>query len=147
MEIILSQDIPKLGKIGEVVKVKDGYARNFLFPQKLAYAATQVNLRKIEREKKSRQDKYEQEKQEAQSLADKLNKTSCTVNVEVNDLDKLYGAVSISDIVKALELEGHHIDKKNIVVEKPIEELGIFEVGIRVHPEVIAKIRLWVTKK
>ena len=124
MEIILSQDIPKLGKIGEVVKVKDGYARNFLFPKKLAYAATQVNLRKIEREKKSRQDKYEQEKQEAQSLADKLNKISCTVNVEVNDLDKLYGAVSVSDIVKALEVEGHHAVNYELVSSflKKIEE-------------------------
>ena len=147
MEVILTQDVSPLGKVGEIIKVKDGYARNFLFPQKLAYIATQENLRKIEREKQKIQAKYEKGKQEAQLVADKLNKVSCTVNVEVNDIDKLYGAVNLSDIVKALEVEGYPIDKKNIIVEKPIEELGIFEVGIRLHPEVIAKIRLWVTKK
>jgi large subunit ribosomal protein L9 len=80
-------------------------------------------------------------------LAEQLGKTSCTVTVEVNDLERLYGSVTETDIVKALEVEGFNIDKKDIVIEKPIEELGIFEVGIHLHPEVTAKIRLWVAKK
>jgi len=76
-----------------------------------------------------------------------LAKVACSVAVEVNDLEKLYGSVSDLDIVRALELEGYSIDKKSIILEKPIEELGIYEVGIKLHPEVTAKLRLWVTKK
>lgn len=147
MEVILSQDVQKLGKVGEVVKVKSGYARNFLFPKKMAYVATPANLKRIEQVEKKRRLQYEREKVEAEKEAEKLSKISYTVNVEVNDLEKLYGAVSETEIVKALEMEGFKVDKKNIVTEKPIEELGIFEVGVKLHPEVTAKIRLWVTKK
>ena len=147
MEVILSQDVQTLGKLGEVVEVKDGYARNFLIPGKLAYMATPANLKRIEQQEKKRRSQHEQEKQEAETLAEKLNKVSCTLSVEVNDLDKLYGAISETDIANALEVEGFTVDKKNIVIEKPIEELGIFEVGINLHSEVTTKIRLWVTKK
>ena len=147
MEVILSQDVHALGKLGEVVKVKNGYARNFLIPKKLAYMATAANLKRIEQQEKNRRLRHEQEKQESATLAEKLGKVSCTLSVEVNDLDKLYGAVSEADIARALEIEGFAIDKKAIFMEKPIEELGIYEVGINLHPEVTAKIRLWVTKK
>ncbi len=147
MEIILSEDIQALGKLGEVVKVKDGYARNFLLPRKLAYAATPSNLKRIEQQEKKNKAQHEQAKKEAEELAKKLNKASCTLSVEVNDLDKLYGAVAEADIAKALEVEGFTVDKKDIVIEKPIEELGIFEIVINLHSEVTAKIRLWVTKK
>lgn len=147
MEIILSEDIQALGKLGEVVKVKDGYARNFLLPRKLAYAATPSNLKRIEQQEKKNKAQHEQAKKEAEELAKKLNKASCTLSVEVNDLDKLYGAVAEADIAKALEVEGFTVDKKDIVIEKSIEELGIFEIVINLHSEVTAKIRLWVTKK
>ena len=147
MEVILSKDIDVLGKLGEVVKVKDGYARNFLIPRKLAYIATAANLKRIEQQEKNRKIQYEKNKKEAEELADKISKASCTVSVEVNDLDKLYGAISEIDIAKALEIEGFTVDKRTIVIENPIEELGIFEIGVHLHPEVTAKIRLWVTKK
>lgn len=147
MQVILSQDVATLGKVGDVVKVKEGYARNFLIPKKLAYVATQSNLKRIEQVEKKRKARYAQEKGEAEKLAEKLNKVSCTVNVEVNDLEKLYGAVTEAEVIKAIEVEGFEIDKKQIVFEKPIEELGIFEVGVKLHPEVTAKVRLWVTKK
>ena len=147
MEVILSQDVDALGKLGQVVKVKDGYARNFLIPRKLAYAATASNLKRIEQQEKNRKIQYEKDKKEAEELAGKLSKASCTVSVEVNDLDKLYGAISEIDIAQALEVEGFTVDKRTIVIENPIEELGIFEIGVHLHPEVTAKIRLWVTKK
>ncbi len=147
MEVILSQDVPKLGKVGDVVKVKEGYGRNFLIPHKLAAVATPGNLKRIEQLEKKRKVAHEHQKVEAEALAEKLNKLSCTVNVEVNDLEKLYGAVSEPDIVKALEAEGFDIDKRQITIEKPIEELGIFDGCIKLHAEVTAKIRLWVTKK
>jgi large subunit ribosomal protein L9 len=147
MEVILSKDVHKLGKAGQVVKVKDGFARNFLFPQGDAYLATPANLKRIEQLQKKQKAQYEEQKKQAEILADKLSKVSCTVSVEVNDLEKLYGSVTEGEIVKAIEAEGFTVDKKDIVVEKDIDQLGIFEVGVKLHPEVTAKIRLWVTKK
>jgi large subunit ribosomal protein L9 len=147
MQVILSQDVLKLGKTGEVVKVKEGYARNFLIPRKMAWVATPQNLKKIEQMEKKRKVQYERQKADAQVLAEKLNKLSCTVSVEVNDLERLYGAVTETDIIKAIEAEGFKVERGQIVLEKPIEELGIFEAGVKLHPEVTAKIRLWVTKK
>ena len=147
IEIILVKDIGALGKMGDVVQVKNGYARNYLIPRKLAYHATTANLKRIEQQKAKEAKLYASERQEAEELAKRLSKTSCTVTVEVNDLEKLYGSVSEVDVVQALEVEGISIDKKAVVLEKPIEELGIFEVGIKLHPEVLAKIRLWVAKK
>ncbi len=147
MEVILCQQVPKVGKIGDVVKVKDGFARNFLLPRKLACPATPENKRRVEHEKTARLKEYEASKKEAQELAEKISKVSCTVTVEVNDLEKLYGSVSEIDIAHALEVEGLKIDRKIIELEKPIEELGIFEVGVKLHPEVTAKVRVWVAKK
>ena len=147
MNVILFKEVDHLGKVGDVVKVKDGFARNFLFPKKLAYAATPDNLKRIEQQKAKQAALDAQKKKEAEELAEKLNKLSCTVTVEVNDLDKLYGSVTEADIVKALDVEGFSIDKKAIVLEKTIGELGIYDVGVKLHPEVVAKIRLWVAKK
>src|ERR1044072_5737453 len=141
MEVILSQDVKSIGKTGEVIKVKDGFARNYLLPNKLAYLATPSNLKRIELQEKQRNAQSQQMRQEAEALAEKLNKVSCTVNVEVNDRDKLYGSVVDADIVRALEVEGFSIDKRNVLIEQPIEELGIFEVGVKLHPDVIAKVR------
>jgi large subunit ribosomal protein L9 len=147
MELILCQDVASLGKCGQLVKVKPGHARNFLLPQKLACVATPANLKRIEQQKAKQQAQYEATKKEAEALAEKLSKVSCTVVVEVNDLDKLYGSVSETEIAKALEVEGHKIDRKLIVLDNPIDALGIFDVNINLHPEVTAKIRLWVAKK
>ncbi|MFA5088871.1 MAG: 50S ribosomal protein L9 [Candidatus Omnitrophota bacterium] len=147
MEVILCQDIEKLGKVGDVLTVKEGYARNFLFPKKLAYAATSANLKKIESERKKKNELEKKTREDAEELAQKLGKVSCTVTVEVNDLEKLYGSVTEIDIAKALEEEGYSIDKKAIILEKSIEDLGIYDVSIKLHPAVIAKVRLWVTKK
>jgi large subunit ribosomal protein L9 len=147
MEVILSQDVKNLGKTGDVVKVKDGYARNFLFPNNFAYVASPSNLKRIERLAQKKQEEYKKEKQVALDLADKLGKISCTVSAEVNDLEKLYGAITEAEIIKAIEVEGFTIDKKQLEIEKPVDELGIFEIGVRLHPEVSVKIRLWVTKK
>ncbi len=147
MEVILTQDVENLGKMGQVVKVKDGYARNLLLPRNLAYTATPSNVKRIEQEKKKQAEQYEKKKQEVIALAEKLSKVSCTVNVEVNDLEKLYGSVSDQDIVLALKEEGFTIEKRCILLEKPIEELGIFDVAVKLHQDVTANIRVWVTKK
>src|SRR3989338_6049251 len=143
MEVILTQDVDKIGKEGQVIKVKDGFARNFLLPQKMAFEASPSNLKKIEQQKKKRLIKFEEEKKKALDMAEQLSKVSCTVNVEVNDLDRLYGSIKETDVVKALSEEGYTFDKKDIVFDKTIEELGIFDIGIKLHPEVTAKVRLW----
>ena len=147
MNIILMENVEKLGQVGDVVKVKDGYARNYLLPRQLGMPATTGNMKRIEKEKSKRLAIFEAEKKEAEQKAEILSKVSLTIAVEVSDQEKLYGAVSESEILHALEAEGHKIDKKSLVLEKPVDDLGIFEIGVKLHPQVIAKIRLWVTKK
>src|SRR3989338_4877293 len=147
MEVILSQDIKAIGKAGDVVKVKDGFARNYLLPRKAAYLATPANLKKIEQQKVKRAAQEQEEQTKAQETAEKISKVSCNVSVEVNDLEKLYGSVTQADIIKSLAQEGYEVDKNDVLLDKPIEELGIYEVNVRLHPKVIAKVRVWVTKK
>lgn len=147
MEVILCHDVESKGRVGDVVKVKEGYARNYLFPNRLAMPASKANLKKIEQARLKREEEYQKEKQSATQRAEELNKISCTVSVEVNEQEKLYGSVTEAEIVSALEAEGQSVNKKDIILDKPIDELGIFDVGIKLHPEVVAKIRLWVAKK
>jgi large subunit ribosomal protein L9 len=147
MEVILCHDVANLGKAGEVVKVKDGFARNYLIPRQVALAATKENLKNAEKMKVKMVAVYEEKRKEAEAIAEKIAKVSCTITVEVNDQEKLYGAVSEADILRALEQEGFIYERKDLVLEKPVEELGIFDVGVRLHPDVIGKFRLWVTKK
>src|SRR5436309_2292613 len=138
MQVILMDNVEHLGKVGDVVKVKDGFGRNYLLPREKAMLATPANIKRIEKEKTKRLALYEEEKKKFQAEADVLSKVSLTVAVEVNDQEKLYGAISETDILKALEAEGHKIEKRNLVIAKPIEELGIFEIGVKLHPEAIA---------
>ena len=147
MNIILMENVEKLGTVGDVVKVKNGYARNYLLPRQLGMPATAGNIKRVEKQKALRLAAFEAEKKEAQQKAESLSKVSLTIAVEVNDQEKLYGAVSEAEILDALEAEGQKIDKKSLVLEKPVDDLGIFEIGVKLHPQVIAKIRLWVTKK
>ncbi len=147
MEIILSKSIEKLGRVGDVVKVKDGYARNYLLPKNLGVAATPGNIKKIAQLKAKEAALYQERKKEAQALAEKISKVSITLAVDVNDLEKLYGAVTETEILNGLEQEGYAFERSQLVIEKPVEELGIFEIGINLHPEVKGKFRLWVTKK
>ena len=147
MNIILMENVEKLGQVGDVVKVKNGYARNYLLPRELGVPATEGNVKRIEKEKTKRLAIYEAERNEAQLKADELSKVSLTITVEVNDQEKLYGAISESDIIDVMHKEGLKIDRKALVLEKPVDDLGVFEIGVKLHPQVIAKIRLWVTKK
>lgn len=147
MEIILSKNIEKLGRVGDVVKVKDGFARNYLLPKNLGVPATSGNIKRIAQLKAKEATLYQERKKEAQAVADKLSKVSITVAVEVNDLEKLYGAVTETEILFGLEQEGYTFERSQLLIEKPVEELGIFEIGIDLHPDVKGKFRLWVTKK
>ena len=146
MKVVLRKNVEKIGKSGDVVSVKDGFARNFLLPNGFALAATKDNIGRVEEEKKKAERNKEAEKGKAQELAVKLSGLSCTITAEAQD-ENLYGSVTASEISKALELEQIEVDKKDILMPEPIKKLGIFEVEIRLHPEVTAKIKVWVVGK
>jgi len=147
MKVILIEDVKSLGSMSEVVNVKDGYARNFLFPKKLARPATSSNLKIIEEIKKKRQQALEKEKKSAESLREKLASVSCTIAVEAGDDDRLFGSVTPQDIAQALEAEGFSLGKKKIVFDEPIKKLGVYHVSIKLHPEVKAAVKVWVVKR
>ncbi|MBN3038293.1 MAG: 50S ribosomal protein L9 [Candidatus Omnitrophica bacterium] len=147
MEVILKKNVEKLGKAGDVASVKDGYARNFLFPQGLALPATAANLKVIEREKEKATLRQEKEKQAAQELAEKINATSCTISVQAGEDGKLYGSVTNQDIAQAYKQEGINIDKKKIELPEPIKEVGVFKVDVKLHPEITAEAKIWVVKE
>ncbi|MFH0876856.1 MAG: 50S ribosomal protein L9 [Candidatus Omnitrophota bacterium] len=146
-KVILRDDVPGLGKSGDVRQVKDGFAHNFLLPRNLALLATDQNLKQIESEKKKKENRQLLEKKKAQDLSEKLSTLSLTMAVEVNEAEELYGSLTVNDIVKALSAEGVDLDKKCIVLEQPIKNLGIYDLEIRLCFDVSAKLKVWVVKK
>ncbi|PYP40598.1 MAG: 50S ribosomal protein L9 [Gemmatimonadetes bacterium] len=147
MEIILREDVQHLGKVGEVVKVKDGYARNYLLPKGLAYPATDANKKKIAYEGERVAKQRAAEKTAAQTEATRLADVHLTFEVKVGEEEKLYGSVTASDIQRKLEEMGIHVDKRKIDLAEPIRELGEFNVGIKIHPEVRPEVRITVVKE
>src|SRR5512134_2211870 len=129
MEIILREDVQHLGKAGEVVKVKDGYARNFLLPKGLAYPATEANKKKITYEAQRIAKQREAERTAAESEAGRLAAVELTFAVKVGEEDRLYGSVTASDIQRRLEEQGIHVDKRKIELPEPLRSLGDFRVG------------------
>ncbi len=147
MKVILIDDVNKLGSMGDTVQVKEGYARNFLFPKNLAKPATSSNLKTIEDIKKKKIAALAKEKRLAEELKEKLSLVSCTIPVEAGDDDKLFGSVTTQDIARAFEEEGFSIDKRKIVIEEPINKLGVYHVSVKLHPEVSGEVKVWVVKK
>ena len=147
MEVILNQDVDKLGKAGSVIKVKDGFARNFLIPNGLALPLTPGNLKKLEQEKERKKAQFEKVRQEALELKERLSGVSLTIPALVQEEDKLFGSVSSQDVAQALGEEGFAIDKNAIVLEQAIKSLGIYEIPVKLHPEVSATIKVWIVKK
>ena len=147
MKIILKQRVEKLGQAWDVVKVKDGFARNYLFPRGLALEATKGNLKVKESQQASKADRIEKEKSKAEALAQKLEMQSFTLASEATADDKLYGSVDALELAKFLSSEGYEIDRKNILLDEPIKSLGVYNVDIKLHPEVITKIKVWIVKK
>jgi large subunit ribosomal protein L9 len=147
MKIILKEDFESLGKVGEVVEVKAGFARNFLIPKQVALQATPQNLRVIEQEKARNKIKLSKDKRDAEVLAKQLKEVSLTANVQVGEEDKIFGAVTSQNISELLSSKGFEIDKRKIQLEDPLKALGVFEVPIKLHTEVEAKIKVWVVKE
>ena len=147
MEIILREDVQHLGKAGEVVKVKDGYARNFLLPKGLAYPATDANKKKITYEAQRIAKQREAERTVAEAEAGRLAAVELTFAVKVGEEDRLYGSVTASDIQRRLEEQGIHVDKRKIDLPEPLRSLGDFRVGVRIHPDVRPEIAVHVVKE
>ncbi|NQT00202.1 MAG: 50S ribosomal protein L9 [Candidatus Omnitrophica bacterium] len=147
MEIILRKDVQKLGKAGEVISVKTGYARNFLFPQGLALEASANNLKVVEREKDKTLLRQQQQKQQAQGLADKIKSVSCTITVRAGQDGKLFGSVTSQDVAEAYKSEGIELDKRKIELEQPIKEEGVYKIQLKLHPEITAEAKIWVVKE
>ena len=147
MEVILKKDVAKIGKCGETVKVKDGFANNYLFPNNLAMPLNSTNLKKLEEEKQRRLMDSQKRKALAEELKAKLDNLSITLPVLVQGEDKLYGSITSQEIVVSLKEEGFDIDKNSLELNEPIKSLGIYEIPVKLHPEVCAKIKIWIVKK
>lgn len=147
MKVILRQTIDKLGKIGQIVDVKDGYALNYLIPKGFAYVAVKGNIKTLEEEKKIVEKRNQQELKAAETLASELEKISVTIPVQVGEEDKIFGTVTTQMIADALKEKGHEIDKRKIEMEEQIKTLGIYNVNIKLHPSVNAKIKVWVVRE
>ena len=147
MKIVLRQNYDSLGSAGEIVKVKPGFARNFLIPKGIAFFATPQNIKRYESEKEQLTWKKEQDKRKSEDLAKTLESVSCTITVQVGEEDKLFGSVTAQNIAEALESQGYKIDKRKILLDEPIKSLGIYSVPIKVHTEVEAKVKVWVVKE
>ena len=147
MKIILRQDHEKLGKIGEVVEVKDGYARNFLIPRKVGYIATAGNLRALEEEKKQQVTHQQKELRQAQKVATELEKISITLPMKVGEDDKLFGSVTSQMIADALKEKGFVLDKRLIELDESIKALGIYTVTVKLYTGVEGKLKVWVVRE
>jgi large subunit ribosomal protein L9 len=147
MKIILKQDYENLGNTGEVIKVKDGYARNFLIPQGIAVLATRRNMQLLEQELKNRQRLKNMEKKVAEELAEQLGKVSITAAVPVGEEDKIFGSVTSQMIADLLKEKDFDVDKKKIILDEPIKSLGIYTVSVKLHSDVTANVRVWVVKE
>jgi large subunit ribosomal protein L9 len=143
-ELILMKDVDGLGVEGKIVKVSDGYARNYLLPNKFAVPVTQSALKRLEKNKIEREDRQRKELEGARQLAETIEKLSCTIAVKVGEGEKIFGSVNAIDIQKNLKEQGIEIDRKKILLSSAIKELGIYSVKIRLHPEVEAVLKVWV---
>ncbi|MBI4502377.1 MAG: 50S ribosomal protein L9 [Gemmatimonadetes bacterium] len=147
MDVILTSDVAHLGKAGEVVRVKDGYARNFLIPGGLAYHATEANKRRMTAEEGRRASRAASEQSVAEERAAQLRQVSLTFTAKAGDGDRLFGSITVADIAQKLAEAGHKIDKRSIELEEPIRAIGVYQVAVRLHPAVRADVRVWVARE
>ena len=147
MEVILREDVDKLGHRGEVVKVASGYARNFLLPRRMAVAATDSNKKIVEQERQGHLRREAKEEAEAADLAKMMSSVELTIAQKAGDNDQLFGSVTASDLAAALEKAGYTIDRRKVHLEEPIKTLGDFKVAIRLHRDVSVEIPVHVIRE
>jgi len=146
MEVILLERIERLGQMGDVVVVKDGFARNFLLPKNKALRANKINLEYFEKEKINLEAKNLKLKSEAEAISDKITKDNYIVIRQASDTGQLYGSVNSGDIKGKLEEEGFSLEKNQIVLDKPIKEIGHHEIRLKLHPEVTSSIDIYISR-
>jgi large subunit ribosomal protein L9 len=149
MKVILKENVDKLGRMGDLVEVSNGYARNYLIPKKLAVAATDRNVKALEHEKRLIAERQKKERKAAEELAQRIRQASITIPVQTGEEQegsKIFGSVTNKDIVEALAKAGVTVDKHDVLLEKPIKELGKFMVPIKLHPAVTAEVEVSVVK-
>lgn len=144
IEVILREDVKSLGKAGEMVRVKPGYARNFLLPQGLAFEATEGNRKRIAAETRARATRDQAERGDAERFAATLGAVAVTLTGKAGEEGKLFGSITTQDIADALAAQGHQVDRRRIELEHPIKTVGHHTVGVRLHPEVHAEVRVSV---
>jgi len=144
MEVILREDVKSLGKAGELVKVKPGYARNYLLPKGLAYEATEGNRKRILAESRARAARMAEDKSAADAIAARLSGLTVTIARKAGEGDRLFGSITAQDIAEALAAAGQTVDKRKIELEHPIKSLGTHKVPVRLHHEVQAELHVTV---
>ena len=147
MKVILLKDIETLGSAGEVVEVKNGYGRNFLIPRNEALVASAANMAQFESRRKQQETLAERDRRATEALAKKLEAESITAQVKVGEEDRLFGSVTAQNVAELLDEKGYEIDRRAIHLEDPIRELGVYNIEVRLHPEVTAAVKLWVVKE
>lgn len=146
MDVILLERVEKLGAIGDVVKVKDGFARNYLLPNKKALRANEANRKVFEANRERIEAENAARRSEAQKDAGKVDGASVTLIRQASNVGQLYGSVAVRDLVEALEAEGHKVAKNQIVLDKPIKAIGVYDVKVALHPEVSVTIKVNVAR-
>jgi large subunit ribosomal protein L9 len=147
MKLILRQDFQQLGHIGDVVDVKDGYARNYLIPRNIAFEATPSSIRQLEEEKRQHSRHLEKEKLSSEKLAVELEKVSVTIQMKVGEEDKLFGSVTSQMIADSLKEKGLTVDKRLIDLGDSIKALGIYTVDVKLPGSVVGKVKVWVVRE
>jgi large subunit ribosomal protein L9 len=147
MEVILLDSVNKLGNRGQTVKVKPGFARNFLFPRKLALPATTGNKKVFQENERHIIKRDIEAVAAARTRAAKLGELSVSITVQVGEEDKMYGSVTSLDIVRKLAEQGHEIDRREVMMEEPIKELGVYTIDLRLHRDVSTPVKVWVVKE
>jgi large subunit ribosomal protein L9 len=147
MEVILREHVEKLGQRGEIVKVAEGYARNFLLPRKLALPVTEANKKQIERERVRAETRELAERQDAEALAQRVGAIEISIARRVGENDTLYGSVTAADITDALAKHGVEVDRRKVQLHEPVKQLGEFAIPVRVHRDVVAQVKLRVVRE
>ena len=147
IDVLLMTDVAGLGSEGDMVTVADGYARNYLFPGKLGAPVTNATRRRLARIREEREAAHKSELDVAREMAAKLASVSCTVTVKTGEDEKMYGSVTASDIAEALKDQKIEIDRHKLLLDKPIKELGIFDVKVELCPEVDATVKVWIVEE
>ncbi len=147
MLVILRENVTNLGRIGDVVNVTDGYARNFLLPRNLVAQADDNNVRAVEHQKRMLEKKRQAQRASAEELAKKLSDFSCTIKRKTGEHDRLFGSVSTHDIAEAMKAAGYAVERREVILEHPIKALGVHPVIVRLDAEVSATVKVWVVKE